>query len=550
MAGSSASLNDKAWLEIKPGTLVIEPIRESALVLPSRDGPLQCDQAMISAVLIDGQEIHLQAMGSEVAYSPARGSSGILIHFCHDPDESDKDAQEYCHVVLASNQVVLERSATTGAVRKPAAGASSGTKAVPRKQALSSLKLDTSSGVLQKTDYAKVQQLRLTTPAEREALEEGYYMTVEGKHYWAASAIGPSAADAAAAAAAAARSDDESEQGEEEGEESEGEEEEGEEEEEEEGEEEGDDDESDDIAHGDARCAQNKSLLEYRREVLAKSAIDRASELSSDYLRYMRRTVIDQVKRKGKRADDERRVLEAGYAAMATLMAEHFVLYSTRYEPNEAQIAAIKAAGSEIELDLPQELRCAVFNEGDVSSKLKPAPPSAPKPTRAAAAASSSGRSNGRGSVSGSRGSGGGGRGRRKVAVNRQLVPEPFAAQHAAQQQADRDERFAALQDECDALLETRRREFATLKKWGEAGWQQRNQALEFLKGSNQKHFASNQTFFPDIKPPFAEEMMSPPAVPRVGERRSPRGARSSVSVEPMQPLGGEGSKKKRAKKR
>ena len=118
MAGSSASLNDKAWLEIKPGTLVIKPIRESALVLPSRDGPLQCGQAMISAVLIDGQEIHLQAMGSEVAYSPARGSSGILIHFCHDPDESDKDAQEYCRVVLASNQVVLERSATTGAVRK------------------------------------------------------------------------------------------------------------------------------------------------------------------------------------------------------------------------------------------------------------------------------------------------------------------------------------------------------------------------------------------------------------------------------------------------
>ena len=53
MAGSSASLNDKAWLEIKPGTLVIDHIRESALVLPSRDGPLQCDQAMISAVLID-----------------------------------------------------------------------------------------------------------------------------------------------------------------------------------------------------------------------------------------------------------------------------------------------------------------------------------------------------------------------------------------------------------------------------------------------------------------------------------------------------------------
>ena len=80
--------------------------------------------------------------------------------------------------------------------------------------------------------------------------------------------------------------------------------------------------------------------------------------------------------------------------------------------------------------------------------------------------------------------------------------------------------------------------------------WQQRNQALEFLKGSNQKHFTSNQTLFRDIEPPFAEEMMSPPAVPRVGERRSPRGARSSVSVEPMQPLGGEGSKKKRAKKR
>ena len=282
--------------------------------------------------------------------------------------------------------------------------------------------------------------------------------------------------------------------------------------------------------------------------MLAKSAIDRASELSSDYTRYMRRTVIDQVKRKGKRADDERRVLEAGYAAMATLMAEHFVL-GTRYEPNEAQIAAIKAAGSEIELDLPQGLRCAVFNEGGVSSILKPAPPSAPKPTRAAAAASSSGRSNGRGSVSGGRGSGGGGRGARKVAVKRQLIPESFAAQHSAQQQADKDQRFTALQEECDALLETRRREFATLKKWGEAGWQQRNQALEFLKGSNQKHFASNRTFFRDIEPPFAEEMMSPPAVPRVGERRSPRGAHSSVSVEPMQPLGGEGSKTKRAKK-
>ena len=43
--------------EIKPGTLVIKPIRESALVLPSRDGPLQCGQAMISAVLIDIDQV-------------------------------------------------------------------------------------------------------------------------------------------------------------------------------------------------------------------------------------------------------------------------------------------------------------------------------------------------------------------------------------------------------------------------------------------------------------------------------------------------------------
>ena len=108
--------------------------------------------------------------------------------------------------------------------------------------------------------------------------------------------------------------------------------------------------------------------------------------------------------------------------------SEHFVI-GTDYAPDGAAVEAIKAAGSEIELDMPQGLRRAVFGEDDMSSRLKPAPPSAPKPKgRASTAASSSGRGSGHGS-----GGARSGRGKRKVAVNRELIPEPFAAQHSAQ---------------------------------------------------------------------------------------------------------------------
>ena len=58
MAGSS--LNDREWKEIKQGSLTVTPVLASALSLPYRDSSaVQCGQAMLSATLVDGQEIHL-----------------------------------------------------------------------------------------------------------------------------------------------------------------------------------------------------------------------------------------------------------------------------------------------------------------------------------------------------------------------------------------------------------------------------------------------------------------------------------------------------------
>ena len=273
------------------------------------------------------------------------------------------------------------------------------------------------------------------------------------------------------------------------------------------------------------------------------SAVQRADEVSTDYMRFMRRVLFDSVPRKGKRAEDERRKQEAGYKALAKAMAKHFIL-GEEYDLDAAAVEAIKAAGAEIELDLPKELRGVVLGEDDTASKLMPAPPSAPKPKGAAAETSSSGRGGGRGGGRGSgRGSGSGGHssGRRKggrASASRQLLPEA----HAVGQQALE---LAALQEKYEELDKTRRQEFVRLKQWGEAGWEQRDRALVMLKKTEFKEFAVSQSFFKEHAPPFAAELMSPPPLPRhEGVRKSPRYV---DSVLPMQPLG-EGKSKKRKK--
>lgn len=345
MAQAQLSMTTTDLTEIKQGTLTIDEPSQYAWMLPCRANlAVQGYRATLRWQMPDGRKASYLADANEIVLE-YRGGGGIPVAFT---DFETSASTSIMGVLVVGFESTVEKERPAGR----------GSKATGQKGAVCSGRklLDYASEIT----LSKVNGIRLATDEELDSLQNGFYMTEEGKNYWDASAMDkkPTGSD--------------------------------------EGEDEGEEEEEDAVTN--ARMAVEADLYEHMEAWVEMPYDDRAAELAKDYRRYTSRVIVD-THRKGDRsekASQARSCLSAGYAALGEIMANFFVrgVNVVDYEKGTAKAieavgeqsvawlekakGAIAAAMPEIENDIIPSLLIALRLKGS-AAKYAPTDPPAKK---------------------------------------------------------------------------------------------------------------------------------------------------------------------------